>query len=69
MRYLLETLNYGLIYRATSSNMQIMDYTDTDFAGCQDIRRSTTGFTFLINGTADMDITTAKHNVTEYHGI
>jgi len=52
MRYLHGTSNYSLVYSAKGKELQVTGYTDADFAGCQDTRRSTTGFTFLINGTA-----------------
>jgi len=52
MRYLLGAINYSLVYSAKGKELQIIGYTDADFAGCRDTRRSTTGFTFLINATA-----------------
>ncbi|KAL9265870.1 Retrovirus-related Pol polyprotein from transposon RE1-like protein [Drosera capensis] len=51
MRYLLGTMKLGLFYRAsTSLNLRV--YTDSDYAGDSDERRSTSGYVFLINSTA-----------------
>lgn len=43
IRYLLGTPERGLFYKAGSS-MQLTAYSDADWAGCPDSRRSTTGW-------------------------
>ena len=35
-------MNYGIMYKATD-NLQLIGYIDSDWAGCLDDRRSTTG--------------------------
>jgi hypothetical protein len=43
LRYLRGTVDYGLLlHRSTSSKLVI--YTDADWAGCPDTRRSTSGY-------------------------
>ena len=51
MRYLQRTKDYTLTYKK-SDRMEIIGYTDSDFAGCQDSRRSTSGYIFLLAGGA-----------------
>jgi hypothetical protein len=59
-RYLRKTLNLGLIYRSSTSlpghpEIQpnvLWGYVDSDWAGCPDSRRSTSGFVFMLNGAA-----------------
>ncbi|XP_073056945.1 secreted RxLR effector protein 161-like [Primulina eburnea] len=51
MRYLKRTCDYMLTYKR-SNNLEIMGYSDSDFAGCQDSMRSTSGFEFLLAGGA-----------------
>ncbi|KAJ4865181.1 reverse transcriptase (RNA-dependent DNA polymerase) domain-containing protein [Trichoderma breve] len=49
MAYLAETLDSGLFY-PRGTNVNIVGYSDADFAGCQDTRRSTSGYIFLLGG-------------------
>ena len=45
----------GLVYRSSPSEMQpntLWGYVDSDWAGCPDSRRSTSGFVFMLNGAA-----------------
>ena len=42
MRYLKRTKDYMLTY-SRSDQLEIIGYSDSDFAGCQDNRRSTSG--------------------------
>ena len=51
MRYLKRTKDYMLTYRR-SDKFEIIGYSDSDFAGCQDSRRSTTGYVYLLGGGA-----------------
>ena len=51
MRYLKGTLNYGLCY-AASDNTQCVGFSDADFAGDIDDRKSTTGYMFQMSGAA-----------------
>ncbi|RVW87693.1 Retrovirus-related Pol polyprotein from transposon TNT 1-94 [Vitis vinifera] len=51
MRYLQRTKDYMLTYHR-SSHLEIMGYSDSDFAGCLDSRRSTSGYIFMLAGGA-----------------
>ncbi|RVX00778.1 Retrovirus-related Pol polyprotein from transposon TNT 1-94 [Vitis vinifera] len=51
MRYLQRTKAYMLTYRR-SSHLEIVGYSDSDFAGCLDSRRSTSGYIFMLVGGA-----------------
>ncbi|KAL6331379.1 hypothetical protein AAG906_011316 [Vitis piasezkii] len=51
MRYLQRTKDYMLTYRR-SSHLEIVGYSDSDFAGCLDSRRSTSGYVFMLAGGA-----------------
>jgi hypothetical protein len=49
LRYLQGTLNLGLLHRRASTSDLII-YTDADWAGCPDTRRSTSGYAvFLVD--------------------
>ncbi|KAL6329388.1 hypothetical protein AAG906_017702 [Vitis piasezkii] len=47
MRYLQGTKDYKLMYRRTS-NLEVVGYSDSDFAGCVDSRKSTFGSIFIL---------------------
>ena len=47
MRYLQGTKDYMLTYRE-SDHLDLIGYTDADFAGCQDSRKSTSGYIFML---------------------
>ncbi|KAL0352220.1 UNVERIFIED_CONTAM: Secreted RxLR effector protein [Sesamum calycinum] len=47
MRYLQGTKDYMLIYGRTE-NLEVVGYSDSDFAGCVDSRKSTSGYIFMI---------------------
>ncbi|RVW98913.1 Retrovirus-related Pol polyprotein from transposon TNT 1-94 [Vitis vinifera] len=49
MRYLQRTKDYMLTYRR-SSHLEIVGYSDSDFVGCLDSRRSTSGYIFMLAG-------------------
>ena len=51
MRYLKRTKDYMLTYRR-SDILEIIGFSDSDFAGCQDSRRSTSGYIFMLAGGA-----------------
>ena len=54
-RYLKKTLSLGLVYRSSPSEMPpntLWGYVDSDWAGCPDSRRSTSGFVLMLNDAA-----------------
>ncbi|XP_042988598.1 secreted RxLR effector protein 161-like [Carya illinoinensis] len=51
LRYLQGTKDYQLTFRRTD-NLEVIGYSDSDFAGCSDSRKSTSGYVFLLAGGA-----------------
>ena len=51
MRYLQGTKDYKLMFRRTD-NLEVVGYSDSDFAGCTDSRKSTSGYVFMFAGGA-----------------
>lgn len=51
MKYLQGTKDYMLTFRR-SDNLEVIGYSDSDFAGCVDSRKSTFGYLFLLCGAA-----------------
>ncbi|WKA10746.1 hypothetical protein VitviT2T_028303 [Vitis vinifera] len=51
MRYLQRTKDHMLTYRR-SSHLEIVGYSDSDFVGCLNSRRSTLGYIFMLVGGA-----------------
>ena len=51
MRYLQGTKDYILIYKRWDQ-LDVIGYSDSDFTGCQDSRKSTSGFVFLLTSEA-----------------
>ena len=51
MRYLQGTKDYMLMYRQTD-NLEVIGYSDSDFVGCVDSRKSTSGYIFMMAGGA-----------------
>ena len=51
MRYLKRTRGYMLTYRR-SDQLEITGFFDSDFAGCQDSLKSTSGYIFMLAGGA-----------------
>lgn len=51
LRYLQGTKNFMLTYRRTDS-LEVIGYSDSDFAGCVDTRKSTSGYIFMLAGGA-----------------
>jgi len=50
-RYLQRTKNYMLTYKR-SDQIEIIGYSDFDFAGCKDSKRSTSDYIYLLAGAA-----------------
>jgi hypothetical protein len=51
LRYCQGTKNYMLTYKR-SDNLEVIGYSDADFAGCEDSRKSTSGYVFTLAGGA-----------------
>ena len=51
MRYLKGTRDHMLTYRRTDS-LEVVGYSDSDFAGCVDSQKSTSGYIFMLVGRA-----------------
>lgn len=51
IRYLKRTKDYGLIYRRSNS-LEVIGFSDSNFGGCEDSRRSTSGYIFMLAGGA-----------------
>jgi len=51
MRYLQRTKDYMLTYRR-SDQLEIIGYSDSNYARCQDSRRCTSGYIYLLTGEA-----------------
>jgi hypothetical protein len=50
LRYIAGTKNFGCVLRSSSEQLRLVGYSDSDHAGDQDDRKSTTGSLFFING-------------------
>ena len=50
LSYLAGTVNHGLCYGTTDAINHLIGYSDSDFAGCEDSRRSTSGIILMLNG-------------------
>ena len=60
LRYLQGTQDYMLTY-SRSDSLEVVGYTDSDFAGCPDSKRSTSGYIFLLaNGAVSWRSTKQK---------
>jgi len=62
MRYLQGTKDYMLMYRRTD-NLEVIGYSDSDFAGCINSRKSTSRYIFLMTGGA-ISWKSAKYTLT-----
>ena len=51
IRYLRGTKDYMLTFKR-SDNLEVIGYTNSDFAGCVDSRKSTFGYVYLLVGAA-----------------
>jgi hypothetical protein len=52
LRYLKGTLTYGIWYKKNAGNECLLGYTDSDYAGDVDDRKSTSGYVFFLAGRA-----------------
>ncbi|CAI0389528.1 unnamed protein product [Linum tenue] len=52
LRYLKGTSTYGIWYKRKDKNSKLLGYTDSDYAGDLDDRKSTSGYVFFIAGGA-----------------
>ena len=50
LKYLAGTSRYGLVFGGSTTELQ--GYCDADYASDTDTRRSTTGYVFMLNGSA-----------------
>ena len=50
LRYLVKTQDVGLVFRRQESEFNVAGYSDSDFGGELDRRRSTTGYVFTVGG-------------------
>ncbi|KAM0960125.1 hypothetical protein ACFX2I_025122 [Malus domestica] len=51
LRYVKGTIGLGVFYRK-EGNQELLGYSDSDYAGDQDDRKSTSGYVFLISSGA-----------------
>ena len=51
MRYLQRTKDYMLVYRKMET-LEVLGYTNSDFAGCSDDLKSTSRYIFMMAGGA-----------------
>jgi hypothetical protein len=51
LQYLKYTANHGITYRG-DQEIQPVGFSDADFAGCKDSRKSTSGYVFMMGGGA-----------------
>ena len=51
LRYIQGTIDFGLIYKAKGKTCSLTGYSDADWAGDLDTRRSTSGYVFQIDGS------------------
>jgi hypothetical protein len=51
LHYMQGTKDYMLTYRR-SDNLEVIGYSDADYAGCEDSRKSTSGYVFTLAGGA-----------------
>lgn len=49
IRYLLGTRDYGIVFGNSGSSVDVFGFTDADYAGCVETRKSRSGVVFLLN--------------------
>ncbi|CAJ2670756.1 unnamed protein product [Trifolium pratense] len=52
LRYVKGTAGYGVLYKKTSDELQLSAWTDSDYAGDLDDRKSTSGYLFMLGSGA-----------------
>ena len=67
MRYLKGTKNYMLMYKQTD-NLKVVGYSNSDFARCVDLRKSTSGYSFMFAGGAVLEECKAELDCYYYGG-
>ena len=48
LRYLQKTKDYMLVYRGMDSKLEVIGYSDSDYKGCVDDLKSTSGYIFIL---------------------
>lgn len=48
LRYLQGTISYGILYRKTG-NTELIEFSDSDYAGSMEDRKSTSGYAFILS--------------------
>lgn len=52
LKYLIGSIDFGILYQTCESDFCVSGFSDSDFAGDMDTRRSTSGFVFCLAGGA-----------------
>ena len=53
LRYLKGTMDLGISYNGCAERQNVLyGYADSDWGGCKDTKRSTSGYVFMLNGGA-----------------
>ncbi|KAK9080260.1 hypothetical protein SSX86_001936 [Deinandra increscens subsp. villosa] len=74
LRYLQGTKDYKLTYRRTN-NLEVIGYSDSDFAKCKDDKKSTSGYIFMLAGgpiswrSHKQQLTTTSTMMAEYVAV
>ncbi|GBP26795.1 Retrovirus-related Pol polyprotein from transposon TNT 1-94 [Eumeta japonica] len=63
LKYLKDTINYGLCYITSSKSSELIGFSDADYANDVTTRRSTTGYIFIKNGAAVTWSSQRQHTV------
>ncbi|GBP12712.1 Retrovirus-related Pol polyprotein from transposon TNT 1-94 [Eumeta japonica] len=63
LKYLKDTVNYGLCYITSSKSSELIGFSDADYANDVTTRRSTTGYIFIKNGAAVTWSSQRQHTV------
>lgn len=50
LRYLKGTIDHGIFYKGSKRDTTLLGYSDADWAGDQDDRKSTSGYVLMLNG-------------------
>ena len=49
MRYLKGTIDHSIVYGNSGSDLELIGFTDADYAGCVRTRKSVSGSVFMLN--------------------